>query len=82
VLIHAAMPVNADPGDDHDFPIADLPAIEQAATVLHRGSMDDVMATIQTLARWIDDHGYRSAGYTRKLYLDTPDDTSAWATEL
>jgi hypothetical protein len=40
------------------------------------------MATIQTLARWIDDHGYRSAGYTRELYIDTPDDTAAWATEL
>jgi DNA-binding transcriptional MerR regulator len=82
VLIHAAMPVNAEPSNDHDFSIVDLPAIEQAATVLHRGSMDDVMATIQTLARWIDDHGYRSAGYTRELYIDTPDDTAAWATEL
>ena len=34
------MPVNAEPRDDHDFAIVDLPGIEQAATVVHRGSMD------------------------------------------
>jgi hypothetical protein len=32
----------------------DLPEIGQAATIVHRGSMDNVMPTIQTLARWID----------------------------
>ncbi len=35
---------------------------------MHRGSMDVVMPTIQTLARWIDANGYRSAGYNRELY--------------
>ncbi len=62
VLVHATLPVSADPGSGHDFQVADLPEIEQAATIVHRGSMDDVMATIQTLARWIDANGYRSAG--------------------
>jgi len=42
--------------------IVDLPDIEQAATILHRGAMDDVMPTIQALTRWIDTNGYRSAG--------------------
>jgi len=32
----------------------DLPEIEQAATIVRGGSMDNVMPTIQTLARWID----------------------------
>jgi DNA-binding transcriptional MerR regulator len=82
VLIHASLPVNAEPSNDYDFAIVDLPAIEQAATILHRGSMDNVMPTIQTLARWIDAHGYRSAGYNRELYIDCPEDTAAWATEL
>jgi DNA-binding transcriptional MerR regulator len=70
VLVHAAMPVSVDARNDHDFAIVDLPEIEQAATIVHRGSMDNVMATIQTLARWIDAHGHRSAGYNRELYLD------------
>jgi DNA-binding transcriptional MerR regulator len=82
VLVHASVPVDADPSTGHDFAIVDLPEIEQAATILHRGSMDNVMATIQTLARWMDAHGHRSAGYNRELYLDCPEDTAAWATEL
>jgi len=77
ILVHAAIPVEADPGKDHDFSIVDLPEIEQAATILHRGSMDDVMATIQTLARWIDANGYRSAGYNRELYIEIRPDRDA-----
>src|SRR6185437_3000393 len=49
-----------------------LPEIEQAATIVHHGSMDNVLATIQVLARWIDENGYRSAGYPRDLYLECP----------
>jgi DNA-binding transcriptional MerR regulator len=82
VLVHATLPVNAEPGSSRDFAITDLPEIGQAATIVHRGSMDNVMATIQTLARWIDDNGYRSAGHPRELYLECPDDQDKWVTEL
>lgn len=82
VLVHAAVPVGADPGEDHDFAIVDLPEIGQAATILHRGSMDDVMPTIQALARWIDANGYRSVGYNRELYIECGEDRDAWVTEL
>jgi hypothetical protein len=51
ILVHATIPVDADPGEDHDFVIVDLPDIEQAATILHCGAMDDVMPTIQALDR-------------------------------
>jgi len=82
VLVHATLPVDADPGNDHDFAILDLPEIEQAATIVHRGSMDDVMPTIQTLAVWMDANGYRSAGYNRELYIECGEDREAWVTEL
>lgn len=82
VLVHASLPVNADPRDGHGFAIVDLPEIEQAATIVHRGSMDNVMPTIQTLARWIDAHGYRSAGYNRELYIECGEDRDMWVTEL
>jgi DNA-binding transcriptional MerR regulator len=82
VLVHAALTVNADASPDHDFAIVDLPEIEQAATIVHRGSMDNVMPTIQTLARWIDAHGHRSAGYNREFYIETGADVDAWVTEL
>jgi DNA-binding transcriptional MerR regulator len=82
VLVHATMPVDADPGGDHQLAIVDLPEIEQAATIVHRGSMDAVMSTIQTLARWIDANGYRSAGYNRELYIEVNEDRDTWVTEL
>ncbi len=83
ILVHAAVPVAAAPEGDHGLTIADLPAIEHAATVVHRGSMDAVVPTAQTLARWIAAHGYRSLGHARELYLDCPDDDPGqWVTEL
>ena len=82
VLVHATLPVDADPGEDREVAIVDLPEIERAATILHRGSMDNVMPTIQMLARWIDANGYRSAGYNRELYLECRQDRDAWVTEL
>ncbi len=84
VLVHATLPVNADSdaGESHDIGIVDLPEVDQAATIVHHGSMDNVLATIQVLARWIDENGYRSAGYPRELYLECPDDEDKWVTEL
>lgn len=82
VLVHATLPVNAELGGGQDFTIVDLPAIPQAATVVHRGPMDDVLRTIQVLARWIDGNGYRSSGYPREFYLECPADTAQWVTEL
>ena len=82
VIVHATLPVNADPGSAHGFEITDLPEITQAATILHRGPIENVMATIQILARWIDENGYRSSGYARELTLECPDDPDQWVTEL
>ncbi|HEY1005239.1 MAG TPA: GyrI-like domain-containing protein [Streptosporangiaceae bacterium] len=82
VIVHAALPVDADPGSADGFEITDLPEITQAATIMHRGPMDNVMATIQTLARWIDENGYRSSGHVRELTLECPDDPDKWVTEL
>jgi DNA-binding transcriptional MerR regulator len=82
VVVHATLPVNAEPADGQDFAIVDLPAIKQAATVVHRGSMENVMATIQVLAGWIEDNGYRASGNPREFYLECPADETQWVTEL
>jgi DNA-binding transcriptional MerR regulator len=82
VIVHATVPVNAESTAAQDFAVVDLPAVEQAATIVHRGSMDNVMSSIQTLATWIDAHGYRSAGYNRELYLQVGDNVDDWVTEL
>jgi hypothetical protein len=45
--------------------------------------MDNVLSSIQALARWIDASGYRSTGYPRELCLECPpDDQDKWVTEL
>ncbi|MBD0711113.1 MULTISPECIES: MerR family transcriptional regulator [unclassified Streptomyces] len=59
-----------------------LPGIEEAATVVHRGSMDEILPTAQTLAHWIGTNGYVSREYARELYLECPEDTALWVTEL
>lgn len=59
-----------------------LPAVERAATVVHRGSMDSVLPTAQALAQWIDANGERSSGYARELTLACPEDRDQWVTEL
>jgi DNA-binding transcriptional MerR regulator len=82
VLVHATLPVDASPGEDRDFAIVDLPEIEHAATIVHRGAMDNIMPTIQTLARWIDANSYRSAGYNRELYIECGENRDTWVTEL
>ncbi|WP_372410906.1 MerR family transcriptional regulator [Streptomyces luteireticuli] len=82
IVVHAAMPVAAAPGAEHGCTTVELPAVATAATVVHRGPMDDVAPTGQALARWIDAHGYRSVGYARELYLECPDDEAGWVTEL
>jgi len=87
IVVHAAVPVAAvpaadGPGGDLGFAIVDLPAVECAAVIIHHGSMDDVMATGQALARWIDANGYRSAGYSREVTLEWSPDPEQWITEL
>ncbi|MEU1791892.1 MerR family transcriptional regulator [Streptomyces sparsogenes] len=82
ITVHAGLPVAADIGTDHGFRIVHLPGVERAATVVHRGPMDDVLPTSQALARWIDAHGYRSTGLPRELSLACPEDRTQWVTEL
>ncbi|WP_107654927.1 MerR family transcriptional regulator [Nocardia suismassiliense] len=82
VLAHAAMPVDLDPGGSYDFTVVDLPAIPQAATVVHRGSMNEVLEPWQTLGRWVEDNGYRLSGPSREVTLVYTEDPSGWVTEL
>ncbi|MEV0294171.1 MerR family transcriptional regulator [Nocardia sp. NPDC050710] len=82
VLVHAAMPVAVELVAGHDFSIVDLPAVARAATVVHRGSMDDVLEPWQAMGRWIDANGYRSAGPAREVTLEYTEDPAGWVTEL
>ncbi|GAA0923118.1 MerR family transcriptional regulator [Nonomuraea longicatena] len=80
VLAHAGLEVAVPTGDGYD--VVDLPAIEQAAAIIHRGSMDHVGPTMQALAHWIEENGYRAVGLAREVSLHCPDDHDEWVTEL
>lgn len=83
VVVHAGVTVSAPlgPVGGTGVTVVELPAF-QAATIVHRGPMDAVLPTAQTLARWIDASGYRSTGYAREVSLECPDDQAKWVTEL
>jgi DNA-binding transcriptional MerR regulator len=82
VLVHAGLPVAVEPGSYDGFEVTDLPAVERAATIVHRGPMEDVMPTIQLLARWIEANGHTSTGYNRELYVSYGEGPGPWAVEL
>lgn len=77
VTVHAGIPVTAGPRHGYDFAIVDLPAIRPAATILHRGAMDEVIRSLWILAGWIEDNGYRPVGYHREVYLEYGPDTAS-----
>ncbi|MDX2293721.1 MULTISPECIES: MerR family transcriptional regulator [Streptomyces] len=81
VLVHAGMTVPEGTAVEGVL-VHVLPGIEEAATIVHRGSMDDIMPTAQNLARWIETNGYEARHYARELYLECPEDRAGWVTEL
>ncbi|KUJ41339.1 MerR family transcriptional regulator [Streptomyces albus subsp. albus] len=82
ITVHAGLPVTGEVLIGDGVRIVELPGVERAATVVHRGAMDDVLPTAQALAHWIDASGHRSTGYARELTLACPEDRSQWVTEL
>ncbi|MET9272870.1 MerR family transcriptional regulator [Kribbella sp. NPDC003557] len=82
VVVRATVPAAVDAGGNlNGLDVIDLPAT-QAATLVHRGPIDQVLPPWQALARWLDDNGRRAAEPARELYLDTPEDSHDWVTEL
>lgn len=83
IAVHAGVTVSAPVGavGDTEVRVVELPPFE-AATIVHRGAMDDVLSTTHTLARWLDANGYRSTGYSREVNLECPPDRESWVTEL
>ncbi|MFF6908059.1 MerR family transcriptional regulator [Streptomyces sp. NPDC012389] len=83
IVVHAGVTVSAPVGPvgGSGVRVVELPPFE-AATIVHRGAMDDVLPTAQTLARRLDANGYRSTGYAREVSLECPEDRSEWVTEL
>ena len=82
VVVRATVPAAVDAGGNlNGLEVIDLPTT-QAATLVYRGPIDQVLPSWQALARWLDDNGRRAAEPACELYLDTPEDPEHWVTEL
>jgi DNA-binding transcriptional MerR regulator/predicted transcriptional regulator YdeE len=68
VVLHAGFDIG-----DQDVPstelvqVVELPAV-QVASVVHRGTMEEIEPAFEALVRWIEDSGHRLAGGSRELY--------------
>jgi effector-binding domain-containing protein len=82
IKVHAALPIAERPCRQQDFRVVDLSEIPAAATLVHHGSMDNVLPSIQALAKWIDASGYQSLGFAREVTLEFGDIRDDWVTEL
>ena len=85
VRVHAAVPVDAgaDGRTAADVDVLELPELAQAATIVHKGDMMEAERSMQTLAQWIEDNGYRSQGYAREVTLQfDPDNPANWVHEF
>ncbi|MEU4197403.1 MerR family transcriptional regulator [Kribbella sp. NPDC026611] len=82
VVVRATVPAAVDAGSNlNGLEVIDLPAV-QAATLVHRGAIDQVLPAWQALALWLADNSHQPAEPARELYLDIPENPDEWVTEL
>ncbi|MGH2836527.1 MAG: MerR family transcriptional regulator [Solirubrobacteraceae bacterium] len=73
VGVHVAFEIGDQPVPDGDgVAIVELPVTE-VASVVHRGDMESITPVYEGILRWIEDSGYKLAGYSRELYLEMAD---------
>ncbi|WP_063065602.1 MerR family transcriptional regulator [Nocardia violaceofusca] len=80
IVVHVGVPVPAQVTEGADFRVVSLPAVECAATVVHRGMEHGFLSTSQLLVRWVEAHGYRFDGHAREITLNVsqnPDESVA-----
>jgi DNA-binding transcriptional MerR regulator/predicted transcriptional regulator YdeE len=74
VVVHAGFEIgNQTFAGAENVKAVELPVV-RVASVVHRGSMENIVPTYEALVRWIEDSGYRMAGRSRELYHDWHDD--------
>lgn len=78
---HAGFTFAGEPADG--LQMAELPAIGEAVTLVHLGSMERIGESWQAIGRWLEENDAEPSGACREVYLETPaDDQDAWVTEL
>lgn len=82
IVVHAAAPIPDGVRGIDGVAIVDLEPVDQAVCSTHLGDMAGIEATVVAMLDWAADHGLRTIGYTREIYLACPDDRAGWVTEI
>ncbi len=85
VDVEAAVPLSKDIFEDDRVKVRELPAVEEMACAVHKGSYDTMGEAYNHLLTWIEANGYRVCGPNREVYIKGPGlltKPSSYVTEL
>jgi effector-binding domain-containing protein len=73
VDIEVAAPITGALTATDRIKVGELPAIEQAACLIHHGSYETIVESYKALMAWAEANGYQMAGPDREVYLQGPE---------
>lgn len=84
VDVEVAVPINGTLPAAKRIVVHELPAIEQAACLIHRGPYENFHQAYKALMTWIETNGYQITGPNREIYLQGPGQgpPSSYITEI
>jgi effector-binding domain-containing protein len=84
VDVEVAVPINGMVPAAKRIVSRELPAIEQAACIIHKGHYENFHQAYKALMTWIETNGYQIAGPNREVYLHGPGQgsPSSYITEI
>jgi DNA-binding transcriptional MerR regulator len=84
VDMEAAVGVASDVQSGDTVRVSDLPAIPQAASVVHKGALTGLPAAYDALLRWLEANNYTIVGPSREvsLYYEPDADPNRYVTEI
>ncbi len=70
--VEAAVPLSKHIPDGERVKVRELPAVEEMACIVHKGSYDNFSEPYSRLLTWIEANGYRISGPNREVYIKGP----------
>jgi len=83
--LEVAVPIRGDLPETDKIRVRELPEVEKAACIVHKGPYETSMVSYKTLIGWLFTHGYQLAAPNREIYLVGPlqsQDPKQYVTEL
>jgi effector-binding domain-containing protein len=72
VDIEAIVPIGKKIKASDRVKVYELPGMEEAASIVHKGSYEGISEAYNALMTWIQEHGYQITGPDRELYFTDP----------